>query len=94
MRSGEKPKDGTREIKEELGLDISFNKLTKLFTGKKVTTRSEYINREFTATYLYETDKKLSELDLNPQKVSGLFEICIDDLINLFNRKVNKVFAS
>ncbi len=94
LRSGEKPKDGTREIKEELGLDISFDKLTKLFTGKKVTTRPEYINREFTATYLYETDKKLSELELNPQKVSGLFEICIDDLINLFNRKVNKVFAS
>lgn len=94
LLSGERPKDGIREIEEELGLQVNFDKLTKLFTAKKVSDRPGYINREFTATYLLETDKKLSELKLNPEEVSGLYEVCIDDLINLFNRKVSKVYAS
>ena len=94
LRSGEKPKDGIGLIETELGLRIDCNKLTKLFTGKKVTNTPSYINREFTATYMLETDQKLSELELNPAEVSGLFEICIDDLLNLFNRKVTKVYAS
>lgn len=94
LLTGERPKDGIREIKEELGLDVDFDKLTKLFTGKKITERPGYINHEFTATYLLETHKKLSELILNPEEVSGVYEICIDDLINLFNRKVSKVYGS
>ena len=43
---------------------------------------------------MLETHKKLSELSLNPEEVSGVYEVCIDDLINLFNRKVSKVYGS
>ena len=74
-----------------IGLESTIVDFTE---DEPVILRPGYINHEFTATYLLETHKKLSELILNPEEVSGVYEICIDDLINLFNRKVNKVYGS
>ena len=53
-----------------------------------------YINHEFNPTYLLETEKNLSELDLNPLEVDGVLEASVDDLKNLFNHKVNSIYVS
>lgn len=94
LKSGEKARDGIREIEKELGLKVDFENLNKLFTNRKISERPGYINREFTPTYLLETSQKISDLNLDPQEVAGLFEFNIEDLLNLFNGKVEKVFAS
>ena len=78
-------------MEEEIGLQISPDNLTKLFTDKKIAPEN---NCEFAHTYLFETDKNISNLKLQAEEVDGIVEASVDDLINLFNRKVEKVFVT
>ncbi len=94
LQAGETAKDGIREIEEELGLKVDFDKLTKLFTVSHVGEHANYINREFNPTYLLESDKNLSELNMNPEEVDGILEATVDDLKNLFSHKVNSIYVS
>lgn len=94
LQAGETAKDGIREIEEELGLKVDFDKLTKLFTVNHVGEHTNYINREFNPTYLLESDKNLSELNMNPEEVDGILEATVDDLKNLFSHKVNSIYVS
>ncbi len=94
LKSGEENRDGIREIEEELGLKISKDKLVKLFTAKRVYRSEHMIDNEFTPTYLCEISKDFSELPLSSDEVDGIFEFDLEDLINLFNHKIDKIFSS
>ncbi len=94
LQTGEQPKDGIRKIEEELGLKVDFNRLTKLFTNRKSMHTNGMIDNEFNPTYLCEIDTDISELKLQPEEVGGLFEFELEDLINLFNNKVEKIYSS
>lgn len=94
VRAGEEPKDGIKNIESELGLKVDFDKLTKLFTINHVYERNGYINHEFNPTYLLESEKNLSELNMNPMEVDGVLEATVDDLKNLFNHKVASIYVS
>lgn len=94
LKAGEQPKDGIKNIEEELGIKVDFDKLNKLFTINHVFERNGYINHEFNPTYLLETDKNLSELSMNPNEVDGVLEATIDDLRNLFSHKVDYIYVS
>ena len=61
LKQGENNRDGIREIKEEIGLNISKENLVKLFTSKKSYRNDEMIDNEFNPTYLYETKLNFSE---------------------------------
>ena len=52
------------------------------------------IEEEFNPTYLCEVDKDFSELTLQPNEVDGIIEFDLEDLINLFNKKIDKIFSS
>lgn len=92
LRAGETAKDGIREIKEELGVEVDFNRLSKLFTDTHVSRREGRINQEFTQTYLLEAVKSLSDLTPAPDEVDGVFEVSVKDMFNLFNNKVSQIF--
>ena len=94
LKVGETPHDGIKNIEEELGIRVNFESLNKLFTINHVYEKDGYINHEFNPTYLLETDKNLSELELNPMEVDGVLEASVDDLKNLFNHKVNSIYVS
>lgn len=94
LQTGETPKDGIREIEEELGLRVDFDKLVKLFTVSHVCEHPNYINREFNPTYLLESEKNLSELNMNPEEVDGILEATVEDLRNLFSHKVSSIYVS
>lgn len=94
LRQGEKNRDGIRELEEEIGLKISKEKLVKLFTSKKSYRDENMIDNEFNPTYLYETSLDFRDLSLSPDEVDGIFEFDLEDLQNMFNHKVEKVFSS
>lgn len=91
LHSGEKPKDGIREIEEELGLTVNVDKLTKLFTRLSVQEDSGLCNREFCSTYVLAADKNLEDVKMQPEEVDGVYEADIDDIINLMKGKVEFV---
>lgn len=94
LRHGEKNRDGIREIEEELGLKVAPEKLVKLFTGKKSIRSKDMIDNEFNPTYLCEVDTDFSQLRLQENEVDGIFEFDLEDLQNLFNHKVDKIYSS
>jgi len=94
LSAGETSHDGIKNIKQELGLDIDFSKLVKLFTANHVYQRDNYINHEFNPTYLLEDNTPLAEYKLNPELVDGIFIADVEDMLNLFKHKVDKIYMN
>lgn len=81
---------GLRELEEELGLHLKENDLIKMFTHKLVIDKP-IINREFCPTYLYKTQTKIYDLKLQEDEVDGIYEVDIQDLIDLFFDDIEKI---
>ena len=94
LLSGETPHDGIKSIEQELGLKVDFAKLTKLFTANHVFQKDGYINHEFNPTYLLEDLTPLLDYKLNPDRVEGLFVADVEDMLNLFKHKVDKIYVN
>lgn len=94
LLSGETPHDGIKSIEQELGLKVDFAKLTKLFTANHVFQKDGYINHEFNPTYLLEDSTPLLDYKLNPNRVEGLFIADVEDMLNLFKHKVDKIYVN
>lgn len=93
LQAGETAKDGIREIEEELGLNVDFNNLTKLFTARIACDDNGICNREFCPTYVLATDAKIEDLKMQPEEVDGVYEVDIDEMINLVKGKVEFITA-
>lgn len=91
LSAGETPKDGIREIEEELGIKVDFDKLTKLFTNTKTQETPEYKEYEFNPTYLLESEADLAELKLQPEEVDGIYEAEVENVLKLFRGEVNSI---
>ena len=88
--SGETLKNGIREIKEETGLNVSYNDL--IFIEKRKcnkTIKKDYIIREFQYYYLLDL-KNISLLDFknyDKNEVITFVELNINDVIKLLDKK-------
>ena len=94
LAAGETAHDGIKNIEQELGLKVDFGKLVKLFTANHVFQKNNYINHEFNPTYLLEDSTPLTEYKLNPDWVDGVFIADVEDVLNLFKHKVDKIYVS
>ena len=94
-QSGEKIEDGVREIKEETGLDISYDQLIDLGVRQTCTTvNPEYIIKEFQHIHLLPIDNELSEYTgFDEDEISDVIEFQIDDLISLLLNKKKKIYG-
>lgn len=94
LSAGETPKDGIREIEEELGIKVDFDKLTKLFTDTKAQETPQYKEYEFNPTYLLESDADLVGFKLQAEEVDGIYETEVDNILKLFRGEVNFIKLS
>lgn len=92
--SGEHIEDGVREIKEELGVPLSFSDLTFLGEYKSEVKTNNYHNKEI--GQIYYTVQPLPFSLFTPQlnEVSGLYLIQLEDFYDLFYHKKEVVYAS
>lgn len=88
LQAGETETDGVREVREELGLTPNLRDLIKLETDK--WTHSA----EFCHTYLMKFNGNLTDLVLQREEVSAVFEIDIDAAIALFDGRVRSIRAN
>lgn len=94
LAAGETAKEGIREIEEEIGLKVTPDKLTKLFTYTLIEDVGNIINREFCPTYLLETNEKVENLKMQPEEVDGVYEAQISELIDLVDGKKKTIKIS
>lgn len=91
IKSGEVLEGGLREIKEEIGLDISMDKLIPL--GRRVCVEefdSNSINHEFQDIFFLKDNRPLSSYKMQEDEVSGLVAIEVDKALDLFSQKIKE----
>lgn len=77
--------DGVREVKEEIGLALSFQDLIKLGVFKYSIIQGDLIDRELANVFLYENEYRPEEFLLQKEEVAGLFKAelnCYSDLLS------------
>ena len=84
--------DGVREIKEELGIDVSLDELTFLQAIPNSITLPNLIDNEISLVYLYEVKKpiRFSFLD---EEVEAVMRVKLSDFEKLVFGEVNQVFC-
>lgn len=92
-QKGETLVEGLREIKEELGINVSITDLIPL--GLRMTTSFDekkcQTNREFQDLYFIKINKKLDEIFFLPEEVDGLVAIEAKEGIKLFAGELNEI---
>ena len=84
--AGESPVDGVRELREELGLEVSPDRLVALGTRLLADDSGEGRNRERAHVFLIVEDRPFADFRIDPGEVEGLVEIAVGDLLNLLHK--------
>ena len=68
--------DGVREVKEEIGIDVSTKDLVSLGVIDYYVTKADFIDQELANVFLYEYDKStFDDFTLQAEEVSGIFKV-------------------
>ena len=84
LLSDETVKDGIREVKEELGIDLYFEDLDSLGVIPTTISSDKQIDREFIHTYLYRYEDSLQDFHLQEEEVAGIVKGSFLDFEALF----------
>jgi isopentenyldiphosphate isomerase len=76
--------DGIREIKEEIGIDVTFDELVPLGVINYCTVKGDYIDNEFAHVFIFESNYSLDDFILQQEEVSGIVRIEFDDFYDLW----------
>ncbi len=95
LSAGEKPEEGFRELEEEIGVTIAAVDRRYLGVSRNIAIRNngDYINHEFCHIFLAGSEHSFEDFTLEEGEVDGIFEINIDDAIELFSGEVDAVKA-
>ncbi|MFF5397152.1 NUDIX domain-containing protein [Peribacillus butanolivorans] len=77
--------DGVREIKEEIGIDVSFTELVPLGIIEYHVTKENFIDKELANVFLYESTQCFSDFTLQKEEVSGMVKVELDDFEGLWD---------
>lgn len=83
--------DGIREVKEELGIDVSFDELVSLGVIKDCMINEGFIDKELAHVFLYHSKKVFGEFHLQEEEVSGLFKAEFEHFYDLWLEKKDEI---
>jgi isopentenyldiphosphate isomerase len=83
LASNETTEDGIRELKEELGLDIKYEKLISIGILKQILKGQTFIDKEFCHVHLYHCKTAIELFEVQLEEVSGILIIKIEDFVKL-----------
>ena len=93
LAAGETPRDGPREIAEELGLIVPFEDLIPLGRRVGINKIGDFIDRQICHVFFYRCDQPLEAYDYNCDEVAGLIKLPIDDAMSLLAGETRAVIA-
>lgn len=91
--AGETMRDGVREMREELGIEVTFEDLIPVGRRVGVARHGSIIDHEIADVFFYICDKPLSEYHYQPEEVSGLVALNVDDGLALFSGERDSIQA-
>ncbi|MFC7680758.1 NUDIX domain-containing protein [Paenibacillus sp. GCM10028914] len=84
IMSNETVTDGIREIKEEIGIDLTIDELESLGVVDYVVINDNFIDKELASVYLYRYNSTFDEFILQKEEVSGIFKAEFNDFCALW----------
>lgn len=94
MLADETVEDGVREIKEELGIDVAFEKLIKLGVVDYSVVQEDFIDKELANVFLYKSTNDLDDFTLQVEEVSGIVKATFFDFSQLWFGAVDEIEIS
>jgi isopentenyldiphosphate isomerase len=82
--SGETIRDGVREVREELGIDVDFDSLISVGIKIDAMLQSGKIDHEFADVFLCVHDRSIQDYPFDSEEVAGLVSFAVADGIALF----------
>ncbi|QHS23355.1 NUDIX domain-containing protein [Virgibacillus sp. MSP4-1] len=87
LKAGEGPEEGSREMKEEVGLEVPFAELTPLGIIRDTLQQPNgKQDRECCYVYAYHYKRDITELRINPDEVAGIVCLPMDDFKQILER--------
>ena len=83
--------DGTREIKEELGIDVSSNELELLGIIDYCVEREDFIDKEIANIFLYRYNQSFESFRIQTEEVAGVFKAEFNDFHELWLGDLNDI---
>ncbi|MGE7758690.1 NUDIX hydrolase [Peribacillus sp. NPDC097895] len=83
--------DGVREIKEEIGIDVSFDELVPLGIIEYQQAKEHFIDKELANVFLYVSTHHFDDFILQQEEVSGLVKVVLNDFEELWTEAKEKV---
>ncbi|MBM7661045.1 isopentenyldiphosphate isomerase [Bacillus mesophilus] len=84
LLSDETVRDGVREIKEEIGIDVAFEELVMLGVLDYCVTKENFIDKEMAHVFLYRSNLSFNDFTLQAEEVSGIVRANFDDFADLW----------
>ena len=94
LAAGETKEDGIRELKEELGIDVDFEKMAYLGVRISATEHSGRSNKEFCHVVLLEDNTALQDYVIEEDEVSGVVEVDLTDGMKLLSGELDSMTCS
>jgi isopentenyldiphosphate isomerase len=84
LLADETVKDGVREIKEEIGIDVDFEELVVLGALDYCVVNEDFIDKEIANVFLYRSNNSFNDFTLQAEEVSGIGRANFDDFADLW----------
>lgn len=93
LLAGESDRDAAGRVRQELGVDVSFDELQYLGVRTYAEHIDNFHNQEFNSVYLYESAYGLSDFLPNPEEVSGVLRLDALQALALFEGRAEQMDA-
>lgn len=83
--------DGVREVKEEIGIEVSADELIPLGVIDYCVTKENFIDKELANVFLYKSKSTFDDFSLQEEEVSGMVKVALSDFVELWEGRREKV---
>ncbi|MGF6949082.1 isopentenyldiphosphate isomerase [Neobacillus sp. B4I6] len=84
LLDNETVQEGVREIKEEVGIDISFQELIPLGIIAYCVIEENFIDKELANVFLYKSEKSFDDFTLQEEEVAGIVKVEFNHFVELW----------
>ena len=84
LLANETVQDGVREIKEEIGINISFQELIPLGIIEYCVMKENFIDKELANVYMYKSDESFDDFILQEDEVAGIVKTEFNHFVELW----------
>lgn len=91
LLANETVQDGVREIKEEIGIDISFQELIPLGIIDYCVIKEDFIDKELANVYMYKSEESFDDFILQEEEVAGIVKTEFNHFVELWFGKREKI---